>query len=235
MDVLYSNDKVPALQGPFCGMLAYYADISNSHLWPKKRPSASKILPMTEGEINLVQREEMVQYIAAVANYQDKAAFEKLFRHFAPRIKAFIQGGGFDANVAEEVVQETMINVWRKAKQFDPKKAAVSTWIFTIARNARIDQFRRSNRPEPDMNDPAFVPNPEPQPQEIISREQEARLLSNMLETLPKEQGDVLKLAFFEEKSHMAVSEELGIPLGTVKSRIRLALGRIRSELGRIQ
>jgi RNA polymerase sigma factor (sigma-70 family) len=170
--------------------------------------------------------------LAAVGAERDKAAFQALFEHFAPRVKGFLYRQGTSPEMAEEVVQETMVNVWRKAVQFDPARASAATWIFTIARNLRIDMLRKENRPAPDMDDPALVPDPDPAPHETISKEQEASRLRAVMAELPQEQQEVLHLAFFQEKAHPQVAEELGIPLGTVKSRIRLALRRIRSELG---
>ncbi len=136
--------------------------------------------------------------------------------------------------LAEEIVQETMVKVWRKADQFNPSKASASTWIFTIARNVRIDLLRKINRPEPDMNDPAFVDEPQAHPADILSAEQQAARLRNVIAELPEDQQNVLRLAFFEDKAHPEVASELGIPLGTVKSRVRLAVKRIRRELGDI-
>ena len=176
--------------------------------------------------------EDMNGLLAAVAENRDRAAFQALFEFFAPRIKAFMYRQGTSPDMAEEVLQEAMVNVWRKAGQFDPAKASASTWIFTIARNARIDLLRKENRPSPDLNDPALVPDPEPHAQDRISQKQEAGRLKAAVAGLPKEQQEVLHLAFFEEKAHPQVAEELGIPLGTVKSRIRLACKRIRAELG---
>jgi RNA polymerase sigma-70 factor (ECF subfamily) len=176
--------------------------------------------------------DHMATLMTSVAAGQDRAAFQALFEHFAPRLKSFMHRQGTDPDMVEEILQETMVNVWRKAQQFDPVKASVSTWIFTIARNLRIDHLRKAKRPVPDMNDPALVPDPDPRPHEIISREQEASRLRDAVAGLPAEQQEVLRLAFFEEKTHQVVAQELGIPLGTVKSRIRLALQRIRAELG---
>jgi len=176
--------------------------------------------------------DRMNDLLAAVAENQDRAAFRTLFEYFAPRVKAFMHRQGTDPGMAEEIVQETMVNVWRKAGQFDPTKASVATWIFTIARNLRIDLLRKTNRPVPDANDPALVPDPEPLGHEVISLKREASQLKKVVAELPPEQLAVLQLAFFEEKAHAQVAEELGIPLGTVKSRIRLAFKRIRSELG---
>ncbi|MDD9978148.1 MAG: sigma-70 family RNA polymerase sigma factor [Boseongicola sp.] len=168
----------------------------------------------------------------AVAQARDKNAFRHLFEHFAPRVKAFIMRLGTDAGSAEEIAQETMVRVWQKAEQFDPARAAPSTWIFTIARNQRIDHIRRATRPEPDFNDPAFVPDPEPAAFDIIASGQQADRLKSVIQGLPAEQQEVLQLAFFEDKTHGAVADKLGVPLGTVKSRIRLAMKRMRAELG---
>jgi RNA polymerase sigma-70 factor (ECF subfamily) len=170
--------------------------------------------------------------IVSVATKQDRAAFQEIFTFFAPRLRSFMHRQGTNQNIVEEIVQETMVSVWRKARQFDPAKASVSTWIFTIARNQRIDQLRKENRPAPDMNDPALVPDAEPQPHDVVSRDQDANRLRAAVANLPPEQQQVLHLAFFKEMAHPEVAEELGIPLGTVKSRIRLALQRIRTQVG---
>jgi len=174
----------------------------------------------------------MNSLIVKIAQHQDRAAFERLFKHFAPRVKAFMLGQSTPSQMAEEIVQETFVKVWRKAILFDSEKASASTWIFTIARNLRIDHLRKENRPEPDINDPTFQPEPAPQAFDSIARFQDAARLNKSMEALPEEQKAVLRLAFFEDKSHPEVAEDLGLPLGTVKSRIRLALKRLRSELG---
>jgi len=170
--------------------------------------------------------------ILTVAEQRDRTAFRQIFAHFAPRLLGFLQKQGSQPQMAEEMVQETMVNVWRKAVQFDPAKAAASTWIFTIARNARIDHLRKNNRPAIDETDPALVPEQEPAAHYVMSRRQETDRLMQVVGKLPTDQREVLKLAFFQEKAHGEVAKELGIPLGTVKSRIRLALKKIRGELG---
>jgi len=147
-------------------------------------------------------------------------------------VKAILIRQGTDPGMAEDVLQETMTRVWQKAGLFDPSKASASTWIFQIARNCRIDMLRRVNRPEPDMNDPAMVPDPDPPADQMIAASQDSKVLEERFSALPVEQQEVLTLAFFEEKAHSEIADELGIPLGTVKSRIRLALKRLRSELG---
>lgn len=169
--------------------------------------------------------------IRSVAEDRDKAAFAELFRHFAPRLKSYLLRLGSDPGAAEELAQETMVLVWRKAVLYDPAKATASTWIFTIARNARVDAFRRERRPEIDAEDPALVPDsPEP-PDEAINREQSAAQLAEAMKTLSEGEKEILHLSFFEDLSHSMIAERLSIPLGTVKSRIRLAFGKLRSAL----
>ena len=170
--------------------------------------------------------------IAAIAERRDREAFAVLFRHFAPRLKSYICKLGTDSATAEELVQETMVMLWRKAAQFDPTKAAPSTWIFTIARNLRIDAIRRENRPEPDMTDPVFVPEPAALASETVEHRQRDARLRHAVMALPEDQRTVLQLAFFEDKAHSAIAAHLGIPLGTVKSRLRLAFGHLRNRLG---
>ena len=200
------------------------------HVHPPKNNMARRV--MTNGPADEDRAGRMNDLLVAVAIDHDRAAFQAIFHHFAPRLKGFVMRQGTRGQLADEVIQETMVRVWRKAGQFDPARASASTWIFTIARNIRIDLIRKANRPEPDMNDPAFVPDPEPLPHDRLSREQEAGRLRDIVADLPVEQQEVLRLAFFEEKPHPEVAAELGIPLGTVKSRIRLAMKRIRNEFG---
>lgn len=168
--------------------------------------------------------------LCAVAD-QDRAAFAALFAHFAPRVKSYMLRLGSDNMQAEELAQEALATVWRKADRYDPGRAAASTWIFTIARNLRIDAFRRRNHPEPDPNDPALVPDQPVSADTLVSRKQDAARIRTALAELPEEQREVLHLSFFDDQTHTEISDTLGIPLGTVKSRIRLAFGRIRTML----
>jgi RNA polymerase sigma-70 factor (ECF subfamily) len=174
----------------------------------------------------------MDKLLIAVATNRDRGAFQDLFDYFAPRMKSFLLGKGSSMEAAEEAVQEAMLNVWRKAGQFNPQKASASTWIFAIVRNTRIDLLRKANRPEPDPNDPALVPDPPKSAFDTVSAAEFAVRIRECVDMLPSDQQDVLRLAFFEELSHGAIAQKLNIPLGTVKSRIRLALQRIRSEIG---
>ena len=187
---------------------------------------------MTRNSVNNLETLELDILLEKVANERDKVAFKQLFQYFAPRVKGFFQRQGSTSDRADEVVQEAMVNVWRKAHLFDSSKSRASTWIFTVARNARIDLLRKENRPEPDFLDPTFHSGNEPSPSELFERESESEKLRLILHHLPNEQQDVLRLAFFEEKAHAEIAQELGIPLGTVKSRIRLAFKRLRKELG---
>ncbi|QQS15226.1 MAG: sigma-70 family RNA polymerase sigma factor [Rhodospirillales bacterium] len=171
------------------------------------------------------------ELIAAVVR-RDRAAFGELFRFFAPRIKAFTMRGGADPDAAQEVAQETMIAVWRRAATFDRRKAAASTWVFTIARNKRIDMFRRDGRPPQDADELAlFADDHEPAAEDAAITAQSHDRLREALPRLPPEQAAVLQKAYFEDKTHLEIAAELGLPMGTVKSRIRLALARLRSAL----
>lgn len=173
----------------------------------------------------------MEELMLAVRSRRDVDAFEVIFKHFAPRVKAYMAKLSADTQTAEELMQETMIAVWNKADQFDVAKGALSTWIFTIARNQRIDAVRRARRPEFDPTDPAFVPDEE-QPADLrIAERQSASQLRAAMADLPKEQSTLLELAYFEESTHSAIAKKLNLPLGTVKSRLRLAFNKLRAAL----
>jgi len=174
-------------------------------------------------------------FLLAVGRERDRAAFAALFGHFAPRLKAYLRRQGCDPGGAEELVQEVMLLVWRRAETYDPAQASASTWVFTIARNKRIDVLRREQRPEIDPDDPALVPALVPGPQESADLRVEAQettgRLRAALKILPPEQAELLRLAYFEDKPHSVISIEQGIPLGTVKSRLRLAMERLRKAM----
>lgn len=175
--------------------------------------------------------EEMCGLVEAVAARRDREAFARLFKHFAPRLKGFGLRRGTDAASSEELAQETMLTVWRKADTFDPSRATVSTWIFTIVRNKRIDLFRREGYPEADLSEAAETVYEGPPADDEFDRVKSSETLREALKVLPSEQLEVLQKAFFEDKSHSVIAIELGLPLGTVKSRIRLALARLRGAL----
>lgn len=139
--------------------------------------------------------------------------------------------GGCDPASAEEVVQEVMVTLWRRAETFDPAQASASTWVFTIARNKRIDMIRRERRPEIDADDPALVPEAEPAADRVVESVQDSEQLHAALIVLPTEQQEILRLAYFEDLPHREIAQRCDMPLGTVKSRIRLALSRLRKSM----
>ena len=170
--------------------------------------------------------------IENIASQKDREAFAELFAHFAPRVKGYLMRLGASNGQAEEVTQDAMLTVWRKAHLFDRKKAAASTWIFTIARNRRIDILRQQKYPELDANDPALVPDTPAQADDEVIAEQRGELVRAALDKLPEEQRELVRLAFYNGWSHGQLADETNLPLGTVKSRLRLAFGRLRQELG---
>lgn len=169
--------------------------------------------------------------LEAVAERADTAAFAELFRHFAPRVRAYLLRGGGDAGQVDDVVQDTFAAVWRKAGHYDRRRATAAAWIFAIARNRRIDVYRRERRPEFDPRDPAFQPDPLPDGERALTAGQRAEAVRTALDALSGEQRDVLRLAFYEGETYAAIAVRLGIPLGTVKSRARLAFGHMRAAL----
>ena len=180
-----------------------------------------------------VTADELKGLMAAVTHNRDRAAYGRLFQYFAPRIVGFMARSGVGATDAEEIAQDTLVAVWRKAELYDPAQAAVSTWVFTIARNLRIDLARRATRarngvaalgaPETTLVDSAETAT--------LAGEREAKV-REALATLSQEQALVLRLSFYSEKPHAEIARELGIPLGTVKSRVRLAMAKIRPSSG---
>lgn len=177
------------------------------------------------------QAPSLEDLLVAVGRERDRLAFGALFGHFAPRLKTYLRRLGCESGAAEELVQEVMLLVWRRAETYDPAQASASTWVFTIARNKRVDSLRREQRPEFDPNDPALVPDAdEPADRRMETRQSNDRLRA-ALKDLPPEQAELLRMAYFEDKPHSVISAENGIPLGTVKSRLRLAVDRLRKAL----
>lgn len=170
----------------------------------------------------------------AIGAHRDRAAFARVFAHYAPRVKAYLRKLGAADNTAEDLTQEVMITVWRRAHQYDPQRASLGTWVFTIARNKRIDGIRRERRPDFDPDDPALVGEPDTAPRGDRTAEagQMRRVMLSAVAELPVEQAELLRIFYFEDKPHSVIAEELGLPLGTVKSRLRLALGKLRVMLG---
>lgn len=168
----------------------------------------------------------------AIVDDGDRDAFAALFEHFAPRVKAYLLRLGMVGSAAEDLAQEVLLTVWHKAATYDASQAGVSTWIFTIARNKRIDLLRRENRPQIDPNDPALVQEPPGMADEVVAAVDQAKNIRQAIAELPAEQAELVKLAFFSDLPHGAIAEKTGLPLGTVKSRLRLALIKLRKALG---
>jgi RNA polymerase sigma-70 factor (ECF subfamily) len=185
---------------------------------------AAQVIPADPDRLN-----ELLLRVASVA---DRDAFNSLFTFFAPRIKGYLMRIGSPADLAEDLAQEAMLKVWRKAKLFDPGKASAATWIFTIARNLRIDAARRAAKPALDSEDPAFSPEEEPRADELMERQSRDEKIRAAFQSLPPAQYEVVRLHFIEDAPHSEIAERLNLPLGTVKSRLRLAFEKIRKELG---
>ena len=194
-------------------------------------------MPMGCGSSNDNQNNlsEWDRLLLRVGSDRDRSAFKKLYEHFTPRLKSFLLRIGSDMSAAEEICQESMIMVWRRAETFNPDSAGASTWIFTIARNKRIDKLRKDNRTLPDLNDPSFFQIPVDKSDDILQRVEEEKKIKNALKNLPPEQAKLILSAYYEEKSHRKIADETNLPLGTVKSRIRLAINRLRTQLEELE
>ena len=184
-----------------------------------RRDSQTHLKPSQKTENT--DKKALNDMLYAVGQNKDREAFIGLFEYFAPRVKSFLMKGGAKPEQADELAQETMLTIWNKAEMYDPKKAAASTWIDAIRKNARFDV---------DPADPLLIEDDSQSATENMAQLQETERLAEAIKTLPEEQADLIRKSFFEDKSHAVIAEETGIALGTVKSRIRLALERLRKE-----
>lgn len=193
-----------------------------------------RLRPMAEPQSEVFAG-ELAGLIRAVAN-KDRQAFARLFEYFAPRIKGMMMRGGLAAAAAEDLAQDTLLAVWRKAHLYDPSVGSAAAWVFTIARNRRIDLARTAQRAPPEIADPGTDSvDEEPLPDAALAAVQLEEKVRAALEHLNPDQKRVVQLSFFENRSHSEIAETLGIPMGTVKSRIRLAFQRLRDLLGELQ
>ncbi len=191
-------------------------------------------LKRTIGRTLATEAENWNDCIERVGRSQDRGAFQSLFKHFSPFLKAFlIKSGGVTPENAEELVQETMIKVWRKAPSYSSSQASASTWIYTIARNTRIDWLRKQNRQNPDLlnAEDLYDERENPTPLSSLSQIRTKKLISEQLSQLPVEQAEVLQLMYFQGQSGQQVANTLALPLGTVKSRVRLAMNKMKLAL----
>ena len=174
-----------------------------------------------------------VDHLKRIQTDQDQQAFAELFGYFAPRVKAFLMKSGAAPGMAEDCTQEVMATLWHKAHLFDPSRASVSTWIFTIARNKNIDALRKQRRPEPE--ELIWGPEAEPEASDVLAMQQESEQLSQAMKALPSQQRELIEKAYFGDLSHGQIAAETGLPLGTIKSRLRLALSKLRQTMKRAQ
>jgi len=164
---------------------------------------------------------------------QDRSAFAELFSFYAPRVKSYLLRLNASDAMAEDLTQEVMLTIWRKAGQFDRTQASASTWIFRIARNRRIDMARRLSKPALDAEDQSLHPAAPAAPDEAVHASGRDASVRAALADLPAEQVELLQLAFFDGLSHSEIAVRTGLALGTVKSRLRLAFDKLRKVLDR--
>jgi RNA polymerase sigma-70 factor (ECF subfamily) len=171
---------------------------------------------------------ELDDLLTAVGTNRDGEAFAVLFGHFGPRVHAQMVRQGLAPFAAADVTQDVMETIWRKAHLFDRRKAAAATWVFHIARNRRIDVRRRNRESVLPVEELFAIPDPAEGSDDCIDAAQREGHVRVALGTLPQEQFTLVRLAFFEGLSHSAIAEQTNLPLGTVKSRLRLAFSRLR-------
>jgi RNA polymerase sigma-70 factor (ECF subfamily) len=200
-----------------------YATLAATPRWLLHRRMGSGGSPTDVNE-----NKSLADMVVAISERRDRRAFDALFKHYGPRLKAYFRRLGADSASAEDLMQDVMMTVWNRAHLYDRSRATVGTWLFTIARNRRIDGLRRERRPEFDPNDPALVPEPPPLIDQRLAEGLSERRLHRAFQDLPPEQADLIRKSFFDDKSHGDIAEEMQLPLGTVKSRLRLALVKLR-------
>jgi RNA polymerase sigma factor (sigma-70 family) len=179
--------------------------------------------------------DEWSECLGLIAQNQDRAAFTRLFRHFAPLMKAFaLAGSTFSANHADELVQEVMLKVWQKAGAFNPDKAAASTWVYTIARNCRTDMYRRLQKFDTAVSAEDVAGEQESEEAFLVLHQKRSgEKIRELIKELPADQAQILAKAYMQGKSHSEVAGELDLPLGTVKSRVRLAIQKLQIQIER--
>ena len=215
------------------GFFAISKDDGDAAAEPAGRPPAPAWADPMKAVVDFTARGQADPslWIVAIADSRSRDCFALLFSHFAPRVKSYLLKLGARPELAEELAQETLLTVWRKAAYFDPSRASASTWIFTIARNLRIDAIRRERHPDDLIDEPQLKPAETVRADEAMSAGEREQRLRGALKTLPRDQAEVVRLSFFHDKAHAEISTDLGVPLGTVKSRLRLAFTRLRRAL----
>jgi RNA polymerase sigma-70 factor (ECF subfamily) len=182
------------------------------------------------------ESQQMAGLLVLVAGNQDRTAFMQIYGYFAPRVKGFLVSRGLTTHAADDVLQEVMMAIWNKAGSYDPAKAAVSTWIFTIARYKYIDRLRRESRHKSESDDLIDLKESDaPIADDNVLQDQRQNAVQAAIANLPADQQSVIFLSFIKGLAHSEIAEQLGLPLGTVKSRIRRAFARLREELGEVK
>ena len=208
------------------------AEADTDRIAPRRR-RGTVVIAATDRDPTAGDPARFSEDMAAVAERKDREAFGRLFGHFAPRVKSYMLRLGMADAHADDLAQETLLTVWRKASLFDPAKANAATWIFAIARNLRVDALRRERRPLAPEEELALIADDAPLADAVLAQRQAVPLLLAALADLPGDQAAVIRLSFFDDLPHSAIAERLGVPIGTVKSRVRLAMGKIRQAIGK--
>ncbi len=185
-------------------------------------PAPSRMKDEMQGEVTFDD------LLVAVGKTRNRDAFVQIFEYFAPRVKSFLMKAGLGPDIADELAQDTLLTLWQKADSYNPEQAAASTWIFTIARNKRIDYLRKQGRSKADPHDPLLQGVTDVGPDQSVGLAEERAILASALRHLPDDQAALIKKSFYEDKTHTDIAAEMNLPLGTVKSRIRLALEKLR-------
>lgn len=225
-----------AIGSSLTGMANLFGPMIGANILLENRCAARAERPNCE-DFLVLSTNEMAGLVMAIAEQRDQSAFRQLFDHFAPRVKSYLMGLNLASEPADDVLQEVMIAIWNKAASYRPEKAAVSTWIFTIARNKHIDRIRREKYSLYDSGD-INVAETEATEHDVADEQlltmQRKRAVQAALATLPEDQKRVISMSFLKEMAHAEIAAALDLPLGTVKSRIRLGFQRLRKELGEV-
>ncbi len=173
----------------------------------------------------------MSELIKKVATQQDHTAFQEIFEKFGPRIKAYLLKQGADNATAEELVQETMLTVWRKASMFEESRGSLASWVYTIARNLRIDRLRKEKVWQELSEEQYQKSSPDEPADETVAKNQMIRVIRGALKLLPTEQREIIEYSYLKGMSQSEIAEALNLPIGTVKSRMRLAYQKVRASV----
>lgn len=176
-------------------------------------------------------QQDLQGWVSAIAQLRCRHAFGDLFEFFGPRLKTYFMKTGLSGEQAEDVIQDVMIQVWRKADQYKADRASVSGWVFMLAKSRMIDGLRKTRAPELDPDDPILHPSAEPAPETTLQIRETSGHLRDLIRDLPEEQQVVLRASFYQGLSHSEIAKRFELPLGTVKSRLRLAVAAMRNEL----